>query len=608
MALFSGIRLLFYAFNADYFPPLPMGELARISFFALRFDLAAIVYINALFILLSILPIPQRAHPRYQQIQKYSFLIFNALALIIELTDIAYFGFAYRRIIGSDLRMLAHSTQQTGTILLEYWYLILLFFLLLYLLHRAYDYLGQPPSPERLHLPYQIALFLLSVGGFAIAARGGLQMRPVMPITASDYVEDKRLLPLPSNASLQLIFSIQQRHLKVPTFIEEAEAEQLQPLNHQPRTAASFTAQNILVIVLESFGRNQIGFFQTGLEHTPFLDSLLQQGLYAEQSYANGLRSTQGIVAISSGIPALMEDPLMFSAYQSNRVASFAALLGLKGYTSGFFHGANPGSMEFERFAQLSGFDQYYDIRAYDNPADYDGNWGIWDLPFFQFTARALDQYPQPFAALLFSLTSHHPFRTEEWFEQRYPNLDPQQRSMRYTDTALHQFFQTARQMPWFNNTLFVITADHIGLSGNQDDRTPLGRFKVPILFYHPQDTTLKGAHPGLMQQIDILPSIMDYLDYDLSYKAFGNSIFGASAARYAYFLVDGSYQIADDRYLLLMEEKGQVKGLYAYGVDKGLREDLSVEQPEARERLERQLKAMIWQHHAGMVYNQLVE
>ncbi|MEM6967021.1 MAG: LTA synthase family protein, partial [Bacteroidota bacterium] len=337
---------------------------------------------------------------------------------------------------------------------------------------------------------------------------------------------------------------------------------------------------------------------------TPFLDSLIQESWVFENAYAAGGRSTQGIAAIAASVPALMEMPMTFSPYQGNRVQGLAYHLGKKGYTSGFFHGSNPGSMEFERFSKSIGYEKFYDKTAYPNPEDYDGNWGIWDRPFFQFTLGEVNQYNKPFTVLLFSLTSHHPYSVESFFEKKYPEEKPILRAIRYTDYALQQFFATAKKMDWYENTLFVITADHVGRATQKKYKTKVGAHQIPLLFFKP-NATLKGNYHGLVQQTDILPTILDYLNFDEPYVAFGQSAFDTTTDRYGYLYGGGFYQILNDSIWLSFDQKNIV-GVRNYKNDVLLKHDIAGKYQDLQATLTQQLQAAIQVHHRAMARNKM--
>lgn len=606
MVIFTVLKTLFYLLNTALFPLTSKGQLLELLFYALRFDLVAVLYINSLFILLSLLPISYRENAIYKKIQKGLFLISNGVFIISELIDLGFYQFSLRRTIGSDLGLFTNTARMIPGFLAEYWYLILVFILLMAILLWGYTKTSMYIRMSTISTKFQIGIFVLSLALFFVGLRGGLQLRPLMPISAVQYVKDIRLAPLVSNTSLHLIFSTQQELLEKKYYFSDTEQQAIFHTRRQYHQAKELDKKNVFIIVLESFGQEHIGHFNPSLKTTPFLDALYQQSFYPTQTYANGLRSTQGIVAITSSIPALMESPLMFSAYQSNRVDGLAKILAKEGYATSFFHGANPGSMAFERYAKLSGFQHYYDRIAFNNDEAYDGQWGIWDIPFFRYTAEQVSGYEQPFCALLFSLTSHHPYQTPAWFEEQYPDMEPILRSVRYTDEALRQFFEKAKEMPWYENTLFVITADHIGRSQDERYQTRNGRYKIPILIFDPSEQ-IKGPQQGLAQQLDIMPTLLDLLNYDQAFSAYGKSILDTSARSEAFQYNSDIYQLLDEEYLLLHDEQDCL-GLYQHLQDPFLQNDLKDDSIAIRNRLERRLKAILQNHHKEMIENRLYQ
>ncbi len=600
---FSLLRLMFYFFNSHFFPGESILGILKTFFYAIRFDLAAIVYINSFFILSCVLPIKQRRELWYKKMQKILFLTFNAIAIVFEVIDIGFFKFAFRRTIGSDLNLFKNTAEMVPGILAEFWYLAVFFILIILIINFLYNKTSlSQRAIKTLFLP-QTIIFISSILIFGIAARGGIQLRPLMSITAAEYVDDMRLIPLMTNTSLNLIFSSQQRFLVEQNFFDEAELDSIFSIEKRPASQRKFQKKNVIIIVLESFGKEYINSFNNAANYTPFLDSLIKKSFYCKQSYANGLRSTQGIVAITSSIPALMNDPLMFSAYQSNRIDGLARLLQNEGYSTSFFHGANPGSMEFERFSKLTGFQNYFDRNEYGE-SDYDGQWGVWDEPFFQYAAQKLSEENEPFLTLLFSLTSHHPYKVPKEFEEKHPNDKDIFRSVRYTDYALEQFFATAATMPWYENTLFVLLADHIGKSFRPEFKTKKGVFEIPIIFFEPNGT-LRGDQCQVLQQIDIMPTVLDYLNYNRPYTSFGTSMFDTLFPHYAFMYTDNVFQILDENYILLLGDQGVI-GLYDHQNDPLLKINLEGKFPKIQARLEKQLKAIIQTHHHKMINNEL--
>ena len=162
---------------------------------------------------------------------------------------------------------------------------------------------------------------------------------------------------------------------------------------------------------------------------------------------------------------------------------------------------------------------------------DFDGTWAIWDEEFLQFFAQKLDQLPQPFCSALFTATSHHPFVVPERYRQTFHQEGhPMYTCIRYVDHALQHFFHTASQMPWFQNTLFVITADHTNHTERPEYANPLGNYSVPIIIYDPSATLPRGVSDVVAQQTDIMPTLLNLVGYPYPYIAFGIDLLSTSA------------------------------------------------------------------------------
>jgi phosphoglycerol transferase MdoB-like AlkP superfamily enzyme len=282
----------------------------------------------------------------------------------------------------------------------------------------------------------------------------------------------------------------------------------------------------VVVIILESFSAaysQRLSGQATG--YMPFLDSLMAEGLTFSRAYANGRRSIDGVPAILAAIPKLSEEAFISSPYATIPFTSFASVLKEQGYATSFFHGGRNGTMGFDTFTRSAGYDRYVGRDEYPHDGDDDGSWGIRDRPFLQFYAAELARMPQPFHSVAFTLSSHHPYRLAPEDEQRYAGgTMPIHPTLRYADDALRAFFSTASTMPWFSNTLFVITADHTAdlqrngqLSGSAFD------LWIPLVYYMPGHIAPQQVE-RTTQQIDILPTTLDLIGQPTPIFSFGSS------------------------------------------------------------------------------------
>ena len=612
MFIFTLIRCLFYAADKGQFPNFQLFEFIKILIISLRFDLSSVLYINALYILSVLFPFDFRKNKIYKGVQKGIFLAFNISLICFEIGEIATFPVQLRRMHWSDFSIIINTLDQWDNFLSKNWYLFIGGVVVFYLFSKIYDKFSPKEESEQaentskfstrfitqlLLIPSLIALYV--VGG-----RGGLQLRPITPISAADYVSDTRWLPLMSNTTMNFLVSFQQKFIEKKDYLDEKSMTNYnENWQHKPDNQP-FRSMNVVVIAMESFGSDYTSTWNEDKGVTPFLDSLIGESLYSKNSFANACRSAQGIVAITAGIPQMMDDALQFSPYQNNKINSLASLLKQKGYYTAFFHASKPGSMMFDKYSGLAGYEHFEDKTSYPNPADDDQNWGIFDRPYFQYVVEKMNKMPQPFHTFTFSLTSHYPYISEKDFEAKHPDVVPYKRCVMYSDDALRQFFTAASKQPWFENTLFIVSADHTGGNPRPQYQTRLGKYRIPILFYCPKEKLKLEDNSTTLQQIDILPSVMDFLHYDKSFFSFGKSIFKQKKDNtLSINYIEGLYQVVSPQYNLVFDGE-KTMGMYDYHKDVLLQNDLSEQLPEEKTRLENYLKAAIQEHHKRMIDN----
>jgi phosphoglycerol transferase MdoB-like AlkP superfamily enzyme len=620
MALLMICRIAFYLFNTSFFPGMTLSNFLRLSAGGVRFDLAAMFYVNLLFILLMILPVPFRFSAVYERIVKWIFLVTNAIALAANVSDFVYYRFTLRRTT-ADVFTQFENEQNLGALvfrfLFDYWYALVFWILLVVLMGVAYNRTrvrGPLLTNKLAHYGSAVVAMLivatLVVGGI----RGGYResTRPITLSNAGEYVKDPREISIVLNTPFAVLRTMGKTKIQKANFFPEAQLENIYTPVHLPADTAAFRPDNVVVIILESFSKEFFGVFNRQREngaykgYTPFLDSLVQHSLTFENSFANGRKSIDGLPSVVSSIPALGL-PYFLSPYSGNRINSVASLLKDHGYHSAFFHGAPNGSMGFQAFMNIAGFQEYYGKTEYNNDDDFDGIWGIWDEKFLQFYAQKLNTFKPPFVSALFSVSSHHPFKVPEEYTARFKggNL-PIQKCIQYTDYAMRRFFAEASKMPWFKNTLFVITADHTSSDIYFDDsRTAWGFFSVPVIFYKP-DNSLAAVKPGIVQQIDIMPSILGYLHYDKPYLAFGRDVFHpGNTEPFAFNYKDDVYQLFQDDYLLQFDGKRSL-GFYNYKTDRMVQHNLAQQPTPEQQKMEEKIKAIIQQYNNRMVEDKL--
>lgn len=614
-------RLFFYIFNWSYFSHLSFPDAFRILIFGLRFDISSIFMLNAPFIILLTLPLPFRKYSLWRNLASFLFYFANILGLMVNYMDVVYFRFTQKRMTG-DIFEFANNDISLASLMpqfvRDFWPYQLLFLfttaLLIIFAKRVKYKKGYRNQGAMRYYSFQIAGFLFAMFVVIVGIRGGFQLKPINIITAGKVAEAQDAAFV-LNTPFTIIKTLDQKVLDrknyypdesldgiySPVFVPNSDLVNSQDSVLQPK--------NLVIIIMESLSSEHIGAFNLDKSDyagfTPFLDSLMEHAVVF-RGFANGKQSIEGIPAVVASIPSLLDRPYINSAYAGNKISSLANLLSEKGYTTEFFHGGTNGTMDFDGFARMAGYQKYFGRSEYANDADYDGNWGIFDVPFFQYFATTLNETPNPFFATIFSLSAHHPYTIPAKYQGKFRegNLEIQKTIM-YADFALSEFFKTVSSASWFNNTIFVITADHTSEAYLPEYRTRVGMYKIPIIFYAP-GMDLQKPDDKTADQVDIMPSVLGLLNYDKPFLAFGEDLFLEGKSSYAVNYLNGIYQFIEGS-LVLDFDGNQSVALFDFNADPLLNNNIISQHPDKAERMEFLLKAYIQQYNNRMIDNRLV-
>ncbi|MGC9375636.1 MAG: LTA synthase family protein [Bacteroidales bacterium] len=612
IALFSLSRIIFYFFNIDYFGSLTINESLKIFFSGIRFDISALYYFNLPFIILSLIPGNFKNKKTYQQILKILFLFVNAVLLSTNFIDTKFFDFEHKRLT-SDIFSSVWIGEDFITLLpafiKDYWYLIILWMVFVYLLFLTY----LDPRIEDKHISvklshrqimYQSLLFVLLMGIGLIGGRGGFQLKPLRVIHAAKYTSAKKI-PLVLNTPFTIMKSLGADEFTVNRYFSQQTLDSIYRPIHQYSSVTNKPKQNIVLIILESFSKEYIGFYNNDIGYTPFLDSLCTKSLVFTNGFANGKRSIEAMPSIIAGLPALTDNPYITSPFSSNKINTIPSLLNGLGYQTAFFHGGKNGTMGFDQFANIAGFDNYFGMDEYPDKSHFDGNWGIYDEEYFLYFKQQLDQFKNPFFATIYTLTSHHPYQIPSRYKGKFPkgNLNIHE-SIGYTDFALQQFFKSAQNSPWYNNTLFVLVADHTAQAESEYYKNKMGNYAIPIILYHPNDTLFKGQKKLIAQQADIFPTIIDYCGYNKPFISFGKSLLSDSSENFTVNYMNGIFQLIQDNYLLQFDGKNSI-AFYNFKQDSLLKHNL-IHSSKIYPDYEKKIKAIIQSYQERLTQNQL--
>jgi len=540
-------RVLFLFWNWNLYAETPSAQIMLAFVYGLRFDLAAILFANAVLLPLWLLPDRWLAKPWLKGPELALFTLLNSIALGINIVDAEFVKFIGKRtsfdllLIGDDLK------RHSFSVILTYWpfclgWLVLTF--AVFWLAKRFKASGESAKSASFWL-WRVAL----IGFVVIGMRGGFQFKPLHPMHA--YFSTRHELGLLTlNTPFNLVKSRPRGEVRRERyFAEDREAilhlKEMTELSRPPLAVGK--DWNVVILILESFSLEYVGAANDYPGYSPFVDELAKKSFFFPLNFANARRSIEGLPAVLCGLPAMMSEPIITSDFSNNRFDCLPKILARQGYGTHFLHGAHNGSMHFDTFSKIAGFEHFVGLNEYpkDNPADLDKHWGVLDEPMLQYAIKTIDQAPQPLMLSVFTLSSHHPYYIPPQHRGKFPKGTLEiHETIGYTDYALKRFFEVAETKPWFKKTIFVITADHTQKSDQPKYADLIGPWRVPFLIYAP------GLKPGqaiappsrITQHVDIIPSVLDLLGVDWpDRQLMGQSVFDQAKPGRAYNYTYGS-------------------------------------------------------------------
>ena len=560
-------RWMLYLFNIQFFHQLSLRQAAVLYFYGMRFDLPIVFAVNLLNILFYCFPSRIIYNKGLQKVVDFVYVVANAIAILLNFLDIVAFHFFGKHLTIDFIKLQSGSDEVSfgvvRQVFFDHWYLLVIF-ILFALIIRVVAKSTQLEEPEKgkdelphwqLHQSISLAVMLVLT---LIASRSIIHAKPITKETTMHYT-DPQNAPILFNTPFCLLAS-HESELKEWTGQYESDYSPI----HKNLTANRFIENdslkidtipsNVVVIILKNVGQEMLGYYSHDRRSqlTPFLDSLLSESL-TFNGMSNSRRSLEVLPSILASIPPMMENDFVRSPYADNDFDAFCQHLQQKGYNTIFMHGGKNGILGFDEFSRRAGIKNYFGRIEYDDEKDYDGQWGIFDGPFLQYVAQTLSRVHEPFATMVYTLSSRYPYRVPYDFvlpEESY-FWTGFEKTVYYVDCSLRDFFKTASQMPWFNHTLFVITADYSNSLHFQPEYSNVwGMYAIPIAFYYPQKIKPLRCEE-IAQQIDLGPSILSALGVNDTLFSFGRNLFDTLSEPAFVSYYNLTYQYCDGNYLV---------------------------------------------------------
>ncbi|MFY7738883.1 MAG: LTA synthase family protein [Flavobacterium sp.] len=598
-------RILFYFYNQNLIKIDSFVAFIKLCYHGLAFDTTTILYANSLFIILSILPLLINTRKGFQKFLFYLYFTVNLIFYTANFIDFIYYKYTFNRSTRASLDTLQNESNKGSlflNFLVGYWHVFFLFFLMAFLWIYLYKKVKVKHHESKPNFKY----FLASIFSFLLIATlciGGIRgdfrksTRPINLLDASRFVTDASQADFVLNTPFAIIRTWNTNTFKKVNLVDKTTIDSLLvPIKYYKNNPK--TKPNVVILILESYAKEYISAFNKDMNirnykgYSPFVDSLAQHSMIYTNGYANGYKSIHGMSSVIAGIPSF-KDAFTSSPYPKQKIESLVSVLKSEGYDTSFFHGAPNGSMGFLGFGNILGYDHYYGKNEYNNDADFDGVWGIWDEPFMQYFNKTISKKEQPFMATLFSVSSHEPYIVPDKYQGKFPKGDnPIHQCIGYTDYALKQFFNAAKKEKWYQNTIFVLVADHDNLIFYDDYLKDQNFHTVPILFFSPNKKYV-GVNKDWAQQIDIYPTLLDMMGYDKPFRSWGRSLI--SEKKVPPFVMRYSsdhYQMMSGNYICTFDGEKAV-GFYKKE-DKDLKNNLIGQRNAEMNLLEKRCKAFL--------------
>ena len=556
-------RLLFVYFNNDLLQIDNFLQLTKLLYHGIRFDSMSIVYLNSIFILLSIIPFKINTSKIYQDVLIWIYFIFNGIGMLLNFIDFEYYRFNLNRLMSSFLEAIESEPNKSELILhyiFDYYHILIIYLTFLFVwifLYKMVKLKDQLSFRNKNYYLSSLFICLFTAVFCVMGARGGdlkKSTRPITIIDAMDNVNNPQHADIILNTPFTILKTLFKKPFKlINKFNNDEILNELNTIKQYNRVLKD-PSPNVIIFILESMGREYWGSMNKERKikdfkgFTPFLDSLAEHSLVFSNAFATSRKSIHAMPSILAGIPSF-EISYTSTPYSKQKIESIVSIANSMDYNTSFFHGASNGSMGFLGFSNTLGFKNYYGRNEFNNDDEYDGYWGIWDEPFLQFTKETLDNKKQPFLATVFTITSHEPYVIPKKYDNRFnQGIIPMHKCVLYTDFSIRKFFDESKNSDWFKNTVFLFTADHSNQSYYPYYQKTINRFANPIMIYIP-NSEFKGEVNSLASHMDIYPTIVDLIGYKKPFRSWGKSLVTRDNLNsiVVNYLGGGSYFIMND-------------------------------------------------------------
>jgi len=325
-------------------------------------------------------------------------------------------------------------------------------------------------------------------------------------------------------------------------------------------------ARNVVLLVLESVAAGYLQVYGGPWPNTPRLAELARHSLVFENAYAQCPSSAKALVALVTGTYPRLD--LREQTQGSEQLPSLAVLAVRRGYRTAFFHSGNWAWRGGDAFLHNHGFQHFEDARQEQS---LDGSWGTRDDWLAERAMRWIDSASQPFLAMLWTIQTHHPYRSVASPQPYAPHDEEFNRylnAIRDADALVGRVWDGLVERGLAESTLLVVVGDHGEAFGQHQQRLHIfglyeENVRVPLIIIH-GGRLPSGRVRQVCQQIDVAPTVAWCLGLPADPRWQGHSLLAQTQRVQAIF-----YTLWDP--IVLGTRRGRYKYLWHAGGEEEL-------------------------------------
>lgn len=562
MVYFLVIRAMFFLYSFSFTRQTPTKDVLYSFIYGLKLDISLTAYFLFFIILIITLLIPfdrcRIGISMNKWVLRFCNLFLITISSIISIIDIELYrnwGFRIDNTVLLYIESPKESLASTPS-----WLFLLLLVLVVFLVWITYIFYKKFVERALIKLNhakwYYIPVFLLLPVLLIIPIRGGIGIAPINQgaVYFSKY-------QFANHAALNVLWNfgksvIYKNDAQSVNFMSDDEANKnynslfsknsLHPIIIESTSSLIKPDKpNIVIIILESFTASVVESVGGLPNVTPELNKLSHEGILFSNFYANGDRSDKGIVSILSGYPAQPTASIIKNSKKTEKLPFLSKELEKMDYSTGFYYGGDINFANMNSYFVIGGYDTIVSLDAYDK-SELSSKWGAHDHITFNKFFEDINDLNSPFFRVMFTLSSHEPYDVPH--KSKFYKSDANSRflnSIHYTDSCLGDFIQKAKQTAWWNNTWFILVADHGSRLPGNTSYSSKRKFKIPMLWLGGSvitDTIINKT----ASQIDIPLMIGNQLGKDFSSFNFSKDILNGQNG-FAFYSYNNGFGFVND-------------------------------------------------------------